>query len=211
MQFEAGKEQLYELMIRNLLEYVRNGKILENNPGSVMNAYTLVYNLSSNNELNPQLLAYHNSIIEDFIKDCYEIIQKESTEQLIDKFISLTKNINILIYWMKRIFEYLDRNYLKNEIKKTLFQISMNLYKEHFFDKIQSNIYIALNKLIKEDRNGNMEPRPKIKAILKVLYDMDLQTPIMNREKESLIWSQDTTVFTKSRTLSLAVGSSTSS
>ena len=198
MQFEAGKEQLYELMIRNLLEYVRNGKILENNPGSVMNSYTLVYNLSSNNELNPQLLAYHNSIIEDFIKDCYEIIQKESTEQLIDKFISLTKNINILIYWMKRIFEYLDRNYLKNEIKKTLFQISMNLYKEHFFDKIQSNIYIALNKLIKEDRNGNMEPRPKIKAILKVLYDMDLQTPIMIREKESLIWSQDTTVDNES-------------
>ena len=198
MQFEAGKEQLYEAKIRNLLEYVRNGKILENNPGSVMNAYTLVYNLSSNNELNPQLLAYHNSIIEDFIKDCYEIIQKESTEQLIDKFISLTKNINILIYWMKRIFEYLDRNYLKNQIKKTLFQISMNLYKEHFFDKIQSNIYIALNKLIKEDRNGNMEPRPKIKAILKVLYDMDLQTPIMIREKESLIWSQDTTVDNES-------------
>ena len=188
MEFEAAKEKLYELMIRNILEYVRSGKTLEITPSSYMDAHTLVYNLSNTTQLNAQLLAYHNSIIEDFIKDCYEIIQKESTEQLIDTFISLTKNINILIYWMKKIFEYLERNCLKKQIKPNLFQISMNLYKKHFFDKIQRNIYIALNKLIKEDRNGNMEPRPKIKAILKVLYDMDLQTPIMKREKESINW-----------------------
>ena len=188
MEFEAAKEKLYELMIRNILEYVRSGKILEISPSSYTDAHSLVYNLSVTNQLNAQLLAYHNSIIEDFIKDCYEIIQKESTEQLIDIFISLTKNINILIYWMQRIFEYLDRNYLKDEKKPNLFQISMNLYKEHFFDKIQRNIYITLNKLIKEDRSGNMEPRPKIKAILKVLYDMDLHSPIMKREKGSIIW-----------------------
>ena len=191
MQFEAGKEQLYEGMIRNLLEFLRNGKIPENNPGSFMNAYTLVVNISRNEDQYPKLLSYHNSIIEDFLKDCYEIISNEPTEQIIDKFISLTKNINILIYWMKRIFHYLDIHYTKENIKKTLFQISMNLYKEHFFGKIQSKIYIELNKLIREDRNGNMEPRPKIKTIIKVLYDIGLQNPIMIREKENINWIQD--------------------
>ena len=103
----------------------------------------------------------------------------------------ITENINCLIYWMNRIFTYLDKYYTKDKDKQTLSQNAMKLYKVNFFDKIQNNIFIEVNKLIKEDRNGNSESRPKIKTVLKILYDIDLDNPKIFRENNKILWCPD--------------------
>ena len=190
---KVAKKELDKEMIKGLLEYVRNGVFPNNSPNSYMNAYTIVHSMADQgDEQSSELFKYHNDTIQGFVDDCYKIISKESSNQLIDKFISVTENINFLIYWMNRIFTYLDRFYTKAKSKQTLCQNAMNSYKEHLFDKIQNNIYIEVNKLIKEDRNCNIESRPKIKTILKILYDIDLSSPKIIREKNKISWVQDT-------------------
>jgi cullin 3 len=189
---KVAKKELDKEMIKGLLEYVRNGVFPNNSPNSYMNAYTIVHSMADQgDEQSSELFKYHNDTIQGFVDDCYKIISKESSNQLIDKFISVTENINFLIYWMNRIFTYLDRFYTKAKSKQTLCQNAMNSYKEHLFDKIQNNIYIEVNKLIKEDRNCNIESRPKIKTILKILYDIDLSSPKIIREKNKISWVQD--------------------
>ena len=100
----------------------------------------------------------------------------------------------------ERIFTYLDRFYTKVKTKHSLSQNAMTLYRQHFFDPIQSDIYTEVNKLIKEDRNGNIESRPKIKKILKILFDIDLGSPKIVREKFKISWVSENKADMKSET-----------
>ena len=178
-------------IINGILEYLRNGIFPNNNPDSYMNAYTLVHDLSNKGETQSEsLFNYHNNKIQEYIEECSNILKKESKSQLIDSFIILTEKINFLIYWMNRIFTYLDRYFTsdENKNKNTLSQNAISLYKKYFFDPVQSDIYIEVNKLIKEDRNCNIESRPKIKVILKILNDIDLPNPSIVKENNKILW-----------------------
>ena len=73
---------------------------------------------------------------------------------------------------MNRIFTYLERFYTKAKRKNSLSMNGMNLYKDIFFDHLEEeDIYKGLNKLIKQDRNCNIESKTKTKIIFKILND----------------------------------------
>ena len=176
-------------IINGILEYLREGTLPDTNPEIYVYAYTEVFNESNKGELQCEsFLNYHNNKIQEYIEECSNILKKESKSQLIDSFIIFTEKINFLIYWMNRIFSYLDRFYTKDKNKNTLSQNAISLYKKYFFDPIQSDIYIEVNKLIKEDRNCNIESRPKIKVILKILNDIDLPNPSIVKENNKILW-----------------------
>ena len=154
-----------------------------------MDAYVLAteYSLEGDEE-SESLFLYHNKIIKDFIEESYKIIRQETKEQLIDSFIKQTENINILIYRMNRIFTFLDCFYNLAKNKGSLSKNAINLYKTYFFDPLQDEIYKEVNKLIKEDRNCNIESRPKIKIISKILYDLDLSFPKIKKDENKIFW-----------------------
>ena len=186
---KIARKELEKEMIKGILEYLRNGTFPNNNPNSYMNAYTLVQGMADAGDSESEaLFNYHNKTIQGYIEDCYNLIRKETKSQLIDSFIKQTENINFLIYWMNRIFTYLDRFFTKAKNKNSLSQNAISLYRQYFFDPIQSDIYIEVNKLIKEDRNCNIESRPKIKTILKILYDIDLDNPKIVKENNKISW-----------------------
>ena len=106
---KVAKKELEKGMIKGILEYVKNGIFPNNNPNSYMSAYEMVYNMSNFGEQqNDALFEFYIITIRKFIEHCYKTVSKESTTQLIDSFIKHTDNINFLIYWMYRIFYYLD-------------------------------------------------------------------------------------------------------
>ena len=178
-------------IINGLLEYVRKGTFPNNNPSSFINAYTLVQNMSDQGDSsNEALFQYFNQKIQDYIEECHKKISRKSNIQLIDIFIKLTENINFLIYWMRRIFAYLDRFYTKAKQTRSLCKNAIELYRDNFFVHIQDDIYREVNKLIKEDRNCNLEYRPKIKIILKIINDLDLPNPMIVKENNKIMWIQ---------------------
>ena len=189
---KVAKKELEKEMIKGILEYVKNGTFPNNSPNSYMNAYTIVQNMADVGDHESEaLFDYHNKTIQKYIEDCYKIVSRETTTQLIDSFIKYTENINFLIYWMNRIFTYLDRFYTKAKNKNTLSQNAIRLYKEFLFNPLEEDIYREVNKLIKEDRNCNLESRPKIKIILKILYDIDLSNPKIMKENNKISWIQE--------------------
>ncbi len=186
---KQAKKELEKEMIKGILEYLKNGTPPNNSPNSYMNAYTIVQNLADlgDNECEA-LFKYHNDIIKKFIDDSNKIVEKESKINLIDSVIKHTQNINILTYWMNRIFTYLDRFYTKAKNKQSLSKNALDLYKENFFNVLQNDIHKEVNKLIKDDRNGNIESRAKIKEILKIINDLDLLSPKIVKENNKISW-----------------------
>ncbi len=187
--FKTGRKEIEKEMIKNILEYLKNGVFPNNNPHSYMNAYTIVQALSDmGDDKNRELLNYHNQTIENYIIDCKKELSTENNANLIDGFLLHTEHITFLIYWMNRIFCYLDRFYTKQKSKTSLAKHAMNLYNKIFFDEFKTDIFIEVNKLIKEERNGNLESRSRIKAVMKIFKDLDLEFPKIIKENNRIIW-----------------------
>ena len=185
------KKTLEKEMIKGILEYAKNGTFPNNSPNSFINAYTLVQGTADKGDIpSEELFNFYNKTIQDFIEECQKKISKKSKNQLIDVFIKQTESINFVIYWMYKIFIYLDRFYTHSKQKDSLNKSAMGFYK-HYFANIQNDIYREVNKLIKEDRNCNYESRPKIKIILKIIDDLDLTFPKIIRENNKFVWIQD--------------------
>ena len=187
--FKTAKKIIEREMVNNILEYLNHGVFPNNKPNSYMNAYTAAHVLSDlGDKQSADLLNYHNNTIESYIIDCKKKLNKETNNNLIDAFILHTEHITFLIYWMNRIFCYLDRFYTKAKIKVSLAKGAMDLYKTRFFNDFQKNICIEVNKLIKEDRNGNKESRAKVKAIMRIFKDLDLEDPKIMKENNKISW-----------------------
>ena len=183
------KKVLEKEMINGILQYVNNGIFPNNSPNSYMNAYTLVQNTADLGDNQCEdLFNYHNKTIQNFIESCLKKVNKLSNIQLIDGFIKQTENINFLIYWMNRIFTYLDRFYTKAKQKSSLSKNALNLYRDFFFQHLQVDVDREVNKLIKEDRNCNLESRPKIKIVLRIINDLDIGIPKIIKENNKISW-----------------------
>jgi hypothetical protein len=192
--FSVAKKEVETEMIKNILEYLKNGVFPNHRPNSYMNAYTAVLVcIDSGDEQSQKLLDYHNNTIETYVKECYDEVNKETNINLIDAFIYQTDHITILIYWMNRIFCYLDRFYTKAKVKSTLAKCALNLYKNKFFENLKEKIFTEVNKLIKEDRRGNRDYRPKIKNVMKILRYLDFQNPKIVKENNRIFWTDDLT------------------
>ena len=187
--FKIIKKELEKEMIKGILRYAKFGEFPNNSPNSYMNAYTLVLNYSDcGDSQSEELFNHYSKIIDNFIKECTRKVKKLSNMELIDEFIRCTENINFLIYWMNRIFFYLDRFYTMNKKNTTLCKYTLESYKENFFKPLEEKIEKEVNKLIKEDRNCNIESRPKIKIILKIIDELGFCNPKIIKENNKICW-----------------------
>ena len=190
--FQEVKAEIETNMIQNILEYLKKGVFPNNGSNKYMNAYTAVQSFADEGDKqSSDLMKYHNRTIELYIQDCNSELNKEINSNLIDAFIVHSNNITLLIYWMNRIFCYLDRFYMKAKVRQNLAKCALNLFKLNFFDNYKENIFIEVNKLIKEDRLGNKENRPKIKEIMKTLKFLDFEFPKIVRENNKIFWIEE--------------------
>ena len=199
--FKSAKKDIEKEMVNKILDYLKNGIFPSNNIGSQMNAYTIVQVLSDQGDnQSKELLNYYNQIIENYIIDCKKDLSRENNANLIDGFLHHTDHIYTLIYWMYKVFMYLDRFYTKAKGKITLSKFAMMKYSSLFFEEFKIDVFQEVNKLIKEERNGNLESRNKIKSVMKILNDSDLASPKIIKENNRIIWISETGEDGKSET-----------
>ena len=190
---KTGIKVIEDSMITKLLKYLNEGIFPKGNSQQFINAYSSIFILSDmqDNNYSEDLYNYYNDTIESYIKDCQKKLSQKSNKNLINSFIIYTNHISFFIYSMNRIFLYLEKYYIKNNNKMSLPKLGMNLYKKNFFDKFKINIFIEVNKLIREDRNNNKEFRNDIKCVMEILKYLDLPEPKIIKENNKILWSSD--------------------
>ena len=191
ISIEDGIKEIEKLMINDIFEYLNNG-IARNNKSSsnYLNCLNIVYYfVDSGDAPSKRLLNYHNKTIEDYLNKCAKKLNSENIN-LIDEFLLYTEKINYLIWWMNKIFHYLDRQYNKSRGNFFLSKRAMNIYKSIFLEKLESKIFNEIDKLINEERNGNknIESINKIKKILEIFNYLNLKNPKIIKEKNEIKW-----------------------
>lgn len=187
-----GIRTIKESMIDGLLQYLNTGEFKNNTPNAYMTAYTVVHSLSDDErESSVHLFNYYKVTIETYVKSAYSRISTLINEELIDSFLAENEKCNILNYWMKRIFTYLDKFFTKNKNKGSLSLNSLRIFKNYLFIPLKEKLYDAINKLIREDRECNVVYRYKIKNILNIMEDIDIKNPEIIKEQNKILWKGD--------------------
>ena len=128
-------EKIESLVLDNFMNYAVYNNDPKPNFEAYLQAITIIQTTSNKGDLyNEQLLSYHNDIISNYIKGSSDIVDKIDKYNFIDELLVYSEKINIVIYWIYKLFKYLDQNYTK--IKKngiTLPMYSLNSYKNNFF------------------------------------------------------------------------------
>lgn len=187
---QEGLDVIYNAMIKGLLQYLHEGIFPNNSPGAYMIAYSAVHKLADETyESSELLLKYYHDIITDYLQTVLLKIKITNDEQFIDDFLSENEKCNILIYWMKRIFTYLDKFYMKEREEKSLSSLGLKLYKNIVFLPLKDKLFTSVNKLIKEDRDCNVVYRFKIKNTFQITEELDIANPQIIKENDKILWT----------------------
>ena len=187
---EKGIKIIYEAMIKGLLEFLEHGTFPNNSPNSYMTAYSEVHKLSDDEHNSSEhLFNYYVKVITEYVTKAYNKIKNSTDDKLIDDFLEENTKCTQLIYWMKRIFVYLDKFYTKNKNKGTLVTNGLQIYKDKMFIPLKEKLYEQINKMITEDRNNNVVYRFEIKNVLRIVEEIDMAKPDVIKENEKLSWT----------------------
>ena len=187
---ETGIKIIYESMIKGLLEFLEKGTFPNNSPNSYMMAYSEVHKLADDdNNSSEQLFNYYVKVITEYVNKAYNKIKSSTDDKLVNDFLDEYLKCSQLIYWMKRIFVYLDKFYTKNRNKGTLVTNGLQIYKDRMFVPLKEKLYEQVNKMIKEDRNNYVLYRFEIKNILRIIEEVDMIKPDIIKENEKLSWT----------------------
>ena len=177
-------------IICDIFEYLKTGK-LQIKINILSFSYSEIQKISDHGDYQSEtLFEYYKQIIENYIIDCTKKLSSENNVNLIDAFLFHTKNINFLIYWMYKIFRYLDRFYLYNKTGSTLSGHAMNSYKSIFYEKFKNQIQNEIDNL-KNAKNDNQESDAKIQSVMKILQDIKLNLPKIIKENNEIKWIED--------------------
>ena len=116
--------------VNKIFEDLKLGILDISQPEGFMNAYDYVQRCSDYSDKNAcELYNYYNIKIKEFITFCMNELVKENEDNLINKFFEYTDRIYLFIYYMQRIFCYLDRFFTKVKVKNPLSNVGADLYK----------------------------------------------------------------------------------
>jgi len=177
-------------IICDIFEYLKTGKF-QIKINILSFSYSEIQKISDHGDYQSEtLFEYYKQIIENYIIDCTKKLSSENNVNLIDAFLFHTKNINFLIYWMYKIFRYLDRFYVYTKTGTTLSGNAMNLYKSIFYEKFKNQIQNEIDNL-KNAKNDNQESDAKIQSVMKILQDTKLNLPKIIKENNEIKWIED--------------------
>ena len=167
--------KIIDKTVQKYISYIKSG-ISKEKPGSedFMNSYNLIPPFCDRGDRNcEQLFYYYCETIKKFILNYQnELINHNS----IDDYLECIEKNNSFIYFMKRMFIYLDRFYMYQKVKRTLSRIAMDIYKSIIFEEIKQKkipIFNEIDKLINEERSGNKRLKDKIKRCLSFIKMLD--------------------------------------
>ena len=150
--FEEQMKEIEKQMVNKIFEYLNNDSFLGFKPSEIMKSYTIVQTLADQGASKyKQLIDYYCKTIENYILECSKKLFSENNN-FVEEFFHYTEKINTLIYWMYKIFQYLDRYYTKDDRRATLSELAMYLYKSLFFEKFKKSILTELDKLKNEEK-----------------------------------------------------------
>jgi len=116
-----------------------------------------------------------------------------SGEDLLKRLADLWEKQTILVFWMQRVFQYLDRFFTRNSNEyPDLFSCALSSFQEKVYDKMKDSCIRALIETINAERNGREIDQDTVRLIVEMLCMVGDQQPKIAKQKDAggdrLVW-----------------------
>mmetsp|Transcript_8061 Transcript_8061/g.19204 ORF Transcript_8061/g.19204 Transcript_8061/m.19204 type:complete len:759 (-) Transcript_8061:212-2488(-) len=185
MTVEQGLELIEKERVQPLLTYLRTGTFENKTNMTFMKAYSVVVQFGDQQQHSFKLYSYYKKVISDYCKNGMIELQKLAGEDLLHALAQLWEKNTILVFWMQRVFQYLDRFFTKSSTEyPDLFKAAAQAFSEHVFSKLKAKCVEALVAQVNRERDGVEIDQDVLRRLVEMLCTVGDAGPKVVKQKE---------------------------
>ncbi|CAJ1446781.1 unnamed protein product [Effrenium voratum] len=185
MTVEEGLRLIEEERVQPLLTYLRTGVFENRNNMTFMKAYSVVVQFGDQSHHSFRLYSYYKEVIFNYCQEAMPQLAQLSGEELLKALAQLWEKNRILIFWMQRVFQYLDRFFTKgNAEHPDLFKAALQCFTETVYSKVKDRCVAAMVAEVNRERDGAEVDQDVLRLLVEMLCTVGDSSPKVIKQKE---------------------------
>lgn len=191
MTVEQGLHLIEVERVRPLLNYLKTGVFENNTNMTFMMAYSVVVQFGDQQQHSYKLYCYYKKIISEYCEENISAMSECSGDELLRRMAEHWEKLTMLVYWMQRVFQYLDRFFTQNNKEyPDLFTAALLSFQEIVYVRVRSKCVDAVINAINAERNGGELDQDMIRMLVEMFCTVGDQRPkvLKCKDRERLLW-----------------------
>ncbi|WIA23650.1 hypothetical protein OEZ85_000353 [Tetradesmus obliquus] len=159
-------------------------RLLEGETESQFNAeqymmlYTTIYNMCTQKppyDYSEHLYQRYREAFNNYINDkVLPALREHRDEVLLRELLSRWNNHKVMVRWLSRFFNYLDRYYVLRHSLHPLKDVGLLCFRDQVYADVKRNARSAVLKLIEREREGELIDKMMLKNILDIFIEVGM-------------------------------------
>jgi cullin 1 len=108
------------------------------------------------------------------ISDVLPALREKQGEYMLKELVKRWDNHKIMVRWLSRFFNYLDRYYIQRHNLAQLKDVGMLCFRDLVYSELKKNVKDAVLALVDKERDGEQVDRALVKNILGIFVEMGM-------------------------------------
>lgn len=174
-------EQGWEFMqkgIKKLISILEGAPEQQINSEEYMLLYTTIYNMCTQKppqDYSQQLYDRYKESFEDYITTMVlPALREKHDEFMLRELVKRWDNHKIMVRWLSRFFNYLDRYFIARRSLPALNEVGLTCFRDLVYQEIRNNVKDASITLIDREREGEQIDRALLKNVLGIFVEIGM-------------------------------------
>lgn len=183
---EEGLQLIETERVIPLLNYLTKGVFDNKNNMTFMKAYSVVVQFGDQDHHSWKLYSYYKKVISEYCEQNVALMRTQSGEELLTSLANLWEKNTILVFWMQRVFQYLDRFFTRSNKGygiADLFSAALECFKEVVYDRLKQKCISAMLDAINKERNCFQIDQDVLKKLIEMLCTVGGSSPTIVKQR----------------------------
>lgn len=164
--------------IQKLIRLLEGQQESQFNAEQYMMLYTTIYNMCTQKppyDYSEQLYQRYKDAFNTYINDMVlPSLHEHRDEVLLKELLKRWENHKVMVRWLSRFFNYLDRYYVLRHSLHPLKDVGLLCFRDRVYSEVKRNARAALLRQIERERDGDMIDRSLLKNILDIFIEVGM-------------------------------------
>lgn len=161
--------------LRNILEGI---PVQQFSPEEYIMLYTTIYNMCTQKppqDYSQQLYDRYRESFEEYITSMVlPALREKHDEFMLRELVKRWGNHKIMVRWLSRFFNYLDRYFIARRSLPALNEVGLMCFRDLVYQEIKNNVRDAVITLIDREREGEQIDRALLKNVLGIFVEIGM-------------------------------------
>jgi len=164
-----------------------------------INLYTTIYNMCTQkppHDYSAQLYERYKEAFNEYIQTTVlPALRLKHNEYLLRELVQRWTNHKIMVRWLSRFFNYLDRYYISRHSLAPLHEVGLRCFQALVYTEVKRVVKDAALALIQRERDGEHVDRGLLKEVLAIFVDIGSSDLSMYEADFEMFLLEDTAAF----------------